>query len=521
MATKFASVSFNGKQIIPAPLVSISRPLIRTPDGGLIGAKYNITLNGKLLAYKGSPASTGTVNDANWDGAFWIGPDYSPDEIPNVKFDMLLNKLEYLKNLFNDDGGILEIQSCNSSSPLRAPVRIGELSYQEGPWTDYIGYSIPLEADYLLGEVTPSGSLGTGEFNFPQFLQDANESWQLEFNDQPESHQKQLQHTFRLTHNLTAHGTKAYDIDGSVLKPAWHWAKDWVQQRLGLDTTKIIGTGLFNLTGTYNGWNHARNENIDYEGGGYSVTESWLISTGSALESFSVTSNSQITDPVRQVTIEGQVNGLELVQYGTLVSGVITSGFSTAISKWESASGFFNSISGQLYERALSYARASEFPRALNPAPATMQINRNPVQGVISYTFTYDTRKLLCTSNANILSEVFTLSDNSPHSMIAIIPILGRANGPVLQSLSTVSEFIRTMSVELVMLPPTGCPFTSSSINSILTQSPYYDVDVAFDAMQSYLDATYDQVYLTNDTDNWDLNNGRYSRSVSWTIGDC
>lgn len=512
--TKFASVSFNGKQLIPAPLVSLSRPIIRTAGGDVIGSKWNITLNGKLVSYKGSPSSTGHVGDANWDGAFWIASDYPPDESPNVKFDMLLNKVEHLKNLFNDDGGLLEIQSCNSTAPLRANVRLGEISFQEGKWTDTVDWSIPLEADYMLGEFTPSGTLGTGEFAFPQFLQDASENWQIELNDSPENHQKHLQHTFRLTHSLSAKGSKAFDIDGTVIKQPWEWAKDWVQQRLGYQQDRVTASGLFNLPSTYNGWNYARNEQIGYQEGNYSVTESWIVSTGNALETFSVTSNSQVTDPIRQVTIEGSIQGLENVAYTPTGLNLITS-------KWESASGLFDSISGQLYERAYSYAKASSFPRTLNPTPLSLQINRNPVVGTLSYTFTYDTRKLICTDNPNVLSEAFSISDNNPHSMIAIIPILGRATGPVIQSLSTISEFQRTMSVELVVLPPTGCPFSDDGWDVILRQSPYYDVDIAFDAMHNYLRNVYSNVYITNDQDNMDINVGRYSRSVTWTIGDC
>lgn len=519
--TKCASVSFNGSQLIPAPLVSIQRQITRAADGTPIGTIFPITLNGTLHAYRGSPASTGTSSDANWNGAFWIGADYPPDEIPQTKFDMLINKLEHLKNLFNDDGGMLEIQSSDGSAPLRANVRLGDLSYAEGKWTDIIPWTMQLEADYLLGGFTPSGSLGSGEFNFPQFLADATESWDLQFNDQPENHEKLHQHTFRLVHNLSAKGKTAYDTDSSLVKPAWQWAKDWVVQRVGFDSNQIISTGLFNLTGAYNGWNHIRTENVDEMGGTYTVSESWIISSGSALENFTVTSNFQITDPIRQVVIAGDIQGLESLQYGSMESGVILSGFGVSVSKWESASGLFNSISGQLYDRAYSYAKGNEFPRSLNPTPQAWQINRNPVNGTISYSYTYDTRKLICTDRTDILSESFTISDNSPHQMIAIIPILGRGAGPVIQDLATLSEFTRTMSVELVMLPPTGCPFSSSAINNILGQSPYWEVDVAFDAMQAYLSASHDQVFLTNDTDNWDMTNGRYSRSVTWTIGEC
>jgi hypothetical protein len=512
--TKCASVSFNGRQLIPAPLVSINRSLSRTAGGEVIGSIYNITLNGNLLAFKGSPASTGTDGDPNWDRMWWIGENYPNDEIPQVKFDQLINKLEHLKNLFNDEGGLLEIQSSDGSAPLRTPVRIGDLNYEQGKWTDIIPYSIQLESDYLLGGFSPSGSLGTGEFNFPQFVSDASEAWQMEINDQLSGPQKQLSQTFRLTHNLSAKGKSAYDIDSSLLKPAWEWAKDWVQERLGYQQDRVTASGLFNLPSSYAGWNYIRSEQIGYQNGDYSVTESWIVSTGNALETFTVTSDSQVTDPIRRVTIQGEVQGLENVVY-------TSTGLNLVTSKWEAASGLFSNISGQLYERAYGYAQASDFPRALNPIPQSLQINRNPVNGVISYNFVYDTRRRLCGDDPDVLSENFSISDTNPHQSIAIIPILGRANGPLIQSLNTVSEYQRTMTVDLVMLPPTGCMFSATGIRNIMSQSPYWTYDVSFDAMFNYLLATYDQVYLTSDQESWSNDLTAYSRSVTWTIGNC
>lgn len=511
--TKCASVSFNGRQLIPAPLVSISRSLSRTAGGEVIGSLYNITLNGNLLAFKGSPASSGYVGDAQWDGPYWISSDYPPDEVPQVKFDQLINKLEHFKNLFNDDGGLLEIQSSDGSAPLRAPVRIGNLNYEQGRWSDTIPYSIELESDYLLGGFTASGSLGTGEFNFPQFLSDASEAWQIEINDQNLNHNKQLSQTFRLTHNLSARGKSAYEVDSSLIKQPWEWAKDWVQQRLGYQQDRVTASGLFNLPATYVGWNYARNEQIGYQEGNYSCTESWLVATGNALEDFTVTSNSQVTDPIRQVTINGSIQGLESLNFTSTGLDVITS-------KWEAASGYFNNISGQLYERAYNYAQVSAFPRTLHLLPQSWQINRNPVVGNINYTYTFDTRQL-CFTGANILSENFSITDTGPAQSIAIIPILGRASGPVIQSLATVTERRRQMSVEIVMLPATGCPTSSSKISQLLQQSPYYEVDDYFDAMHNFLVASYDNVYLTSDSDSWNPFGGTYSRQVEWTFGDC
>ena len=53
-------VMYNGKRLIPAPLVSINKEYQRSPDNTKIGTNFNLTVNGTLLAYKGSPDSSGT-----------------------------------------------------------------------------------------------------------------------------------------------------------------------------------------------------------------------------------------------------------------------------------------------------------------------------------------------------------------------------------------------------------------------------------------------------------------------------
>lgn len=323
------------------------------------------------------------------------------------------------------------------------------------------------------------------------------------------------QHTWRVTHNVAAQGKRFYEIDGALRREAYLEAKEWVENRLGFDIAKISSSGTMNLVAEgYTAWNHVRLVNVDETAGSYNVTESWILATGGATEDFTVSSSSSATDPLYRVTVEGSILGLDLIDYAT-------SGIFVTRSKYASASGYFNSIVNQLYQRAYGYANASGFARPLNPTPASTQVNRNPVLGTISYNYAFDTRRSLCLTGIGVLSEDITLTDNSPTDIFAVIPILGRAAGPVLQGLNTKTEARRGMAVQLTMLPATGCPVSANKVASLLRQSPYYDVDVLFDSMEQYLRASYPYVYISQDTDTWNPYAGTYSRNMEWVIGFC
>ena len=64
-------LKYNGSRLIPAPLITIEQVKNVGADGTILGNVFTITANGKLVAFKGSPNSS---------GSFYTGTDYPPDE---------------------------------------------------------------------------------------------------------------------------------------------------------------------------------------------------------------------------------------------------------------------------------------------------------------------------------------------------------------------------------------------------------------------------------------------------------
>ena len=64
-----ASVVYDSKAIIPAPLVSVTKVYRTAGDGGKHGVGYEISLAGTILPFRGSPSGSYTLGDPS--DAFW------------------------------------------------------------------------------------------------------------------------------------------------------------------------------------------------------------------------------------------------------------------------------------------------------------------------------------------------------------------------------------------------------------------------------------------------------------------
>jgi hypothetical protein len=165
------------------------------------------------------------------------------------------------------------------------------------------------------------------------------------------------------------------------------------------------------------------------------------------------------------------------------------------------------------YENALAYFEAAE-PNFLglaatyvdttkvNPTPYSKQVAHHPRAGQVTYNYEYNSIPAPCFPDA--LSEIITVTNEAATSVIAIVPVLGRAAGPIFQNTGTVKEKRRSLSIELV-LPTDG---TLSNCELLGEDSPTYDVT-------SYA-PTGTVVYLDQNVSTWSPTTGRFTLQVSW-----
>ena len=281
----------NGKELylIPAPLVSINKQYDTTGDGNVIGAKYSITLNGKLTADRGSPT---------WEGLWYdtaVDVPYTPPVDGEAWYRSIQKKQQALSNLFSreNEGGKLHLLPPEDLSVegLQCFPRILSVEFPEqgGGAPNVCDYTIQLECDRIVGYgVKDKDGHQAANKDFLYLVQSADEAWSLEEQEQTQleilgtgattdylvnhgtyKYLNKSKKVYLLTHTITATGKRRYDesdtkagkllgdnplapdpTTGLMTTDSVQDGEAWQQAR-GYVLTKISNTGLGTRTGGY------------------------------------------------------------------------------------------------------------------------------------------------------------------------------------------------------------------------------------------------------------------------------
>lgn len=458
-------IYYNNNSIIPAPFITIGKQYQTTDDGEQIGSTYNISVKGKFLPDKGSPTSSGT---------FWTSSGYPPDETvtPTQALASIKVKQQALRKLFSLEGLLFEIVPWDGSASMKCNPRVKSIDFPESNWgIPTIDYQIQLECD------TMTGLAGEDTGNVSNYkIGRASEEWNIEVADEKLK-------TFRLTHAVSAVGKRFYKSDGSLQQEAWKEASGWVLPRLGFSAERMYASGVLNLF-SYQPFNHMRSQKIDEKSGGFSVAETWVcIDFGgepAATEEFNITQRDSIQDGLNLVNIEGSIVGYE--QNTTFVYG---SG------RYQNAYAKFGAVQSSLLARCQNITGLS-----LNSQYVSRSIGRNQTQGTISYNYEFNDRPTAAIAGAK--SETIQETYKNRTDVFAAIPVLGRAFGPVLQSIGTFTQREYGVSIEAVFPMTTTTKPNTNSV--VLTYQPSGTT----------------QIYVSRDDETWSRSTGRYSRQVNW-----
>lgn len=476
MATN-VTMQYGSYTFSPVPLISFSRELISNENGEPLYIQYSAEISGKLLSIPGGVATIFELQNDLQDA-----------------FDCEQCKLFEIKC---DEATLFSVRPDHVS-----------LSFAEGNWIQKCDYTISLKW------VDSSDNNCTN----PPYVRDTQNEWSLEPIPEPAilayypsftgCNTEQSRYLFNLTHNVSAVGVPYCDASG-VRHSAWEQARDWVVDNLGLDTSVIAMTGVFNNSGTYGAYDHFRQATQNETAGSYSVTESWVITRSTnpfllpAKESFTVEISEDNTNGLTNVVVSGTIVGFEEIDYST---GTINT------TKYDNAVLYWNGIKGNLLCRA-QYANTNEC--SLNMEPISSSVGHNPTSGTLTYSYVYNNRpsRIIPGSRA----ESISFSYQNPTDVFAEHIILGRVRGPLFQSLGTVTRSCQTVNIELTM---SGCTDSSSCAN--LFESPKSTVEQnVLCCIEGSLTGVYNQVFKTDDTDSWDPITRRYSRSITWCYQNC
>ena len=412
--------------------------------------------------------------------------------------------------------------------------RLTNIDFSEGPYVLRSDYTINLEADILFHRddaalnVDQEGTFiphASGEFasllDTPvagiteedlvvemsgAFIADFSEDWSIEVDENGETYTDangvtQIRpKSYRISHSLNATGKKHYMMkeNESVEKiPAWESARKFVTQRLHKDAVPSgypniygqISSGVINLMDDYGGFNCVRTENVSESAGTFSVTENWFLASGTAFENYNINLSTSNSAPFVSVNIDGNIKGLSTItpsgeMYGGIGLGGPVGGFpqslapapppatpTTAQTPYQNAVRKYNTISnsGLFGVGSDIYRRANNMVAVqLNSQPLSVSIGSNEYTGELSYSLAFDNRPTNIISGAIV--ETLQVSDTYPGDVFAIVPVIGRATGPILQNIGGRTEYKRDVSLNLVM-DYTKIPYGSGR-NPLILKKP-------------------------------------------------
>lgn len=564
--------------IRPCPFINITWNSFTNSDGK-VGGKYDIVLTGTLLYDDGSPVTGDKTarNKPTFNASYYPRPTKTNFGDPDPYLDALsslLRKQWALTDLFAEEGLKVEVASVRKGETT--PVitfypNLVSINFEEGFWVDRCNYSITLEAPFLLDasnniigvqNYLPKSKPITAPKNVDNFLIDAGgfvedfqESWSIEPEEgagitfDPDDGKDTITRVYRLTRNISAKGAnienyaKSEGLAASTAK-ACEQARKYVTEyilssgqalnhsddypTLLYKGSDLFASGLININKTSNwGYNHSRTENIDVAGGTYSVQDSWILTSGVATENFSLSLTNSEENPRNKVVIEGTIKGLSLIPgSGSVFAGNQDSTLNTA---YENAINKYREItnSGQFGLNAWTFKRANRAAGGveLNDTPLTVAVAANEFTGEINYTIEYDDRPRQLVSGV-AFSNV-SVSDTYPGDVFAVIPVIGRPTGPILQYIGGRTEYQRNLSIEVVAMPnrfvKDDTTTTEVRARKDLVLKPSLvspSKESIADIIRSYSPGKEPGIrkyFVSPPQETWDPQQGRYSLNITWT----
>ncbi len=331
-------------------------------------------------------------------------------------------------------------------------------------------------------------------------LSDVTETWEFSLNEgeATQAVKDEVFRNFSVTHTLSATGNPT--VDGANATSGYVAAKNYVNARLtalGNNPFGAIvkdfgkGTGqqeIFLTSGSapnkptnLTAYNQVNAYTQDVLEGTFSVTRNWMASKFAATCTVDVTDGKDQTAEFNTVEVSVNIQGHE------------TSGpDAEASTKYANAKTFYTTYfdeNSQLSTFAAAFYTAGY---TLKSVPRSLSTAHSQTAGTISISATFDDADSVVDDS---ISSSVTITDNNEdggNETVAIIPVIQRSLGPIIQDMGTTNERTRTLAVEAQM--PRGSDKPSFGWSSYKP----------------------DNGYRQNFTESYSVSSGRYSLTVDW-----
>lgn len=327
----------------------------------------------------------------------------------------------------------------------------------------------------------------TGKIGSVLYLASADESWDVQENGERYLANTNIStddpgKTYTITHTVSATGLQKRSGGKTFDKSAWQQAKSWCVSRsvdspsgaISKDAadksgkfTEFYPTGMgennsevMNLTSGFSYYNKSRVATVDIHAGTYSLTELWYVSKQSATHDVEVSYDVD-GEGLVSVTVSGTIQGLDSGAFGATTEDKLTNAESVLGTCLDQSW----TLADSTYTTLKSTGNSGEGEPASEPCPGVVvtlskkeqsrSVSKNKVTGSITYSVTYnDKSESDEAAAAGATEETISINDdNEDHSnnIVAIIAIIGKADGPIFQNMGTTNERKRSVSVDWTM----------------------------------------------------------------------
>ena len=488
----------------PRPLFTVNKEMIKTPANTGLATKYSLTLNGHVLP-------TGTVGiDAQGLG--------------NV-----LSGTNVIRDAFAQDFKLLLLQ-CSTDTPLISgyPKVISvDINHAGDNYIQRADYTIGLELASLTGSVSESGGVdcnGTAIGNLSASgLISLTDDFSVEFLDERLggdiniSNFGTIPSVFSLQRTLSAQGDPLACVTDGVASSSytepWQIAKNYVTANLGVTPAMTGLVGLMCVSGM-NIASNFRSISVNKTDGSVNATETFIAYTGSnpATEELEVSTERSSDSPHVSVSINGSIQGLSTIDYNAV--GFNPTGetkFNNALAAWTGISGSLYSRANSVYTTLIPDNRPVGLIDELNLIPLSESIGYNPIGGIVTYSNSYDDRP----DNINTYALTETISYTNTHAtdIFASLTVIGRAGGPLMQSIGTFGPVTASVSIDAIMLPVQGNISGLSDSQWIPYSGFVSDYEDGLLTLP-----TVDRVYISDHSESWEPNAGHFTLNKTWTL---
>jgi len=444
----------------PNPSVSISRNGERTPGNyDTLFTPIEITLEGTIL-----------------------GTGFQP----------IVSGISAVKNAFSPELACQTFKiQCDSNAPLvDSSGVVTNISFQPRNDGDLFvksaAYTITLEVPSLSGEAVIASGITS-----------ISEEWSIEHLDEKVGGTAfdgaVMDTAFTVSHNVSL------QVDGCATDGLSD-AEVYLNTLYGSSTPSDADVAnIFDIS-SVSYYNHFRVINKNVQEASVSMSETWVASTGAALEDFEVTREQSIDSDLVTVTANGTIQGLASVSYPAGTGS--TSKMQNAITHWTGV------VSGSLYARANALYDGDY---TLNSVASSTSIGYNGGAGTVSYNYIFNDRPANCVANAK--SESINVTETDPTDVFANLVVLGRLSGPLFQDIGTSGAITREISIEAILSRDGNCTYAA-----LTSPTGYNDFVKAY---EDGLVALYSQVFVSNDTKTWSPKDGRFTWTKGWTVSNC